>query len=173
MATTIANVVFGVRNDKYRGLLVESLKAPSSNVFFFKYEDQPLTRHCEQMQTIVRSANVKRCKQIHVDISPFLHEYFNLSDDTFMFRANKMNSVNQQIQKVQNMRTNKEIGILKRKITIADSKKAKEEEKHKKVLEKWRKDEENFQIERAKRIAELMARMEDTQSPSDESMDTK
>lgn len=117
--------IFGVRNDKNRGLLIETLKAPNSDVYFFKYSDQPLTRHCEQMQAVVRKANVIRSKKLQVDLAEFLHEYYRNADNSIVFRATKLNSVSQQVEKVNEMRLNKEIGAIKRKKTLSEAKEKK------------------------------------------------
>lgn len=148
-------VIFEVRNDKDRGLLIESLKAPDSDVYFFKRDDQPLRRHCEQMQIIVRKANVLRSKKLKVDLSEFIHEYYRSADKSIVFRATKLKSVTQQIEKVHEMTINKEVGVMKRKSTIAQNKEAKIAEKQEKILAKMKENEEKFQVERKKRIDEF------------------
>lgn len=75
MNTIDCKATFGVRNDKYRGLLIETLTTLDSEVYFFKYHDQPLMRHCEQVQAIVRKSNVIRSKKLQIDLVEFLHEY--------------------------------------------------------------------------------------------------
>lgn len=111
---------FGVRNDKNRGLLVETIEAENGDIYFFQFRDQPIERHCEQLQNIVRSEKVKRSKNISVNISPFIHEYY--LGRVVQFKGTKLNSVSQQVQKVQQITINKEIGAMKRKNTIADKK---------------------------------------------------
>ncbi len=148
-------VIFEVRNDKDRGLLIESLKAPDSDVYLFKRDDQPLRRHCEQMQIIVRKANVLRSKKLKVDLSEFIHEYYRSADKSIVFRATKLKSVTQQIEKVHEMTINKELGVMKRKSTLAQNKAAKIAEKQEKILAKIKENEEKFQAERKKRIDEF------------------
>lgn len=65
---------FTVRNDKYRGIIIEKLTL-NDDAYFFKYGDQPIRRHCEQVQSIVRKANVKRSKVIRVNITEFSFQY--------------------------------------------------------------------------------------------------
>lgn len=65
---------FTVRNDKYRGIIIEKLTL-NDDAYFLKYGDQPIRRHCEQVQSIVRKANVKRSKVILVNITEFSFEY--------------------------------------------------------------------------------------------------
>jgi hypothetical protein len=164
---------FGIRNDKYRGLLVETFESQNGNVYFFKYQHQPIHIHCEQMQNIVRAANITRAKKIKVDITSFLHEYYRKEDDTFYFKANKLNSANDQVQKVQHMRINKEIGIAKRKNTIADNKQSKIVEKNTKLLAKLAEDEKNFQKERIERINVMMKeRLNQQRGVPSDSMDS-
>lgn len=105
----------------------------------------------------MRKANVVRSKQVRVDLSEFLHEYHRAADNSIVFKAAKLNSVTQQIEKVQALRLNKELGAIKRKITIASNKEAKVAEKNKKILQKYKEDEKNFQAERIKRIIALFA----------------
>ncbi len=93
--------IFGVRHDSSRGILIETVEATNLSVYFFKYNDQPLAsplaRHCEQIQSIVRKANVKRAKKIRVDMSEFIHEYYNTLTRTVEFKGTKLNSSEQQI----------------------------------------------------------------------------
>ncbi|KAJ6634622.1 hypothetical protein Bhyg_13198 [Pseudolycoriella hygida] len=111
---------FGIRNDKNRGLLVESLETADGTVYFFKHHDQPLSSHCQQLQNIVKAANVRRARKLHIDVTEFSHEYFQPSDMAVMFRATKLQSVRDQAEKVFSMRLNKEIAIVKRKETMAE-----------------------------------------------------
>lgn len=139
---------FGVRNDKNRGLLLQTIEtSDGDDIYFFKYRDQPIERHCEQMQNIVRSAGVRRSKMMLVDLSPFLHEY--CSGGSIMFKGTKLNSVNQRVQKIQQMTINKEIGALKRKQTMANK-------NHAKIAAKEQQDEANFLAERGRKIKELV-----------------
>lgn len=148
------NVTFGVRNDKNRGTLVENIEV-KDNLFFFKLHDQPLDRHCEQVQSIIRKANVKRSKKIVVNIASFSYEYF--FKDQVSFKGTALNSVNSQIGKVANTTINKEIGALKRSITMAANKPKKVEQDKQKITLKLRDAERYFQLERARRIHELYA----------------
>lgn len=144
---------FGVTLDKNRGLLVETFIPQNGDVHFFKHHDQPLDRHCEQVQSIVKLSNVKRSKQIKIDISAFLQEYYRCGE--VWFKGYKLNSQSQQVEKTKRMQVNKELGIKKRKATIAENKQMRIDEKNQKFLERVAKQEKCFQEERARRINEL------------------
>lgn len=88
--------VFGVRIDNSRGILIETIEAPNGVTYFFKFRDQPLARHCEQVQNIIRKAEVKRAKKIKIDMTNFILDYWSMSDE---------------------MRINKEIGAIRRAAT--------------------------------------------------------
>lgn len=149
--------IFGVRNDSSRGIIIESLQTlDKAAVYFFKYNDQPLSRHCEQVQNIIRKADVKRAKKIQVDLSEFLHEYWNDSSKRVEFRGTKLNSVDQQIAKVHELRVSKEIGATKRAVTMAAKKKTKELQKKQKILVQMEEKEQKFQAERIKYINEVV-----------------
>lgn len=94
-------VVFGVRLDKNRGVLIETLKHKNDVLLYFKHHDQPLDKHCEQVQSIVRSANVKRSKKVKVDLSRFSHEYRCAENDVW-FKANKLSRIKVQYKKTPN-----------------------------------------------------------------------
>ncbi len=49
-------VEFTVRNDKWRGIVIEKFRT-DSNEYFFKYNDQAISRHCAQMQKIGKGQN--------------------------------------------------------------------------------------------------------------------
>lgn len=146
---------FGVRNCKTRGILIESMTYNELDVFFFNYRDQPLDRHCVQMQNIVRKANVKRTKIIDVDISEFIYEYYNAAEKVYKFRGTKLTSNGQQFTNAANLSIKKEIGNLKRKETIADKKQKKIDEHNRKLIEKFESQERLFQMQRAKLITEM------------------
>lgn len=147
-------VTFGVRNDKNRGTLIETVEV-KGNEYFFRFQDQPVARHCEQVQREVRKANVKRSRKITVDITSFSHEYF--WKDKVTFKGTTLNSVNDQIAKACNTNINKEVGNLKRSITIAANKPKKIENHNQQIMLKLRDAETYFQLERARRIHELYA----------------
>lgn len=157
-----AIVVLEVRNDKDRGNLVVTIrKLESEDVYFFKHHHQPINKHPEQIQRLVElSKPTTRTKSINVNIMAFVTQYFNVSKLAFEFKGVKLNSSNQQVSKVFNLRINKEIGILKRKQTIANTKEEKLAEKNRKILEKLASDEARFQAERAERIVTAMADMQ-------------
>lgn len=75
-------VYFCIRNDKQLGILVESMTT-ADNTYFFKHHDQPISRHCDQLQRIVLQAEVKRTRKISVDIFEFRFEYFLRNTATF------------------------------------------------------------------------------------------
>lgn len=150
-----AMATFVVRNDKYRGLLIESLETTDGNVYFFKWHDQPLHRHCEQMQNIIIAANVQRTRKMLIDVTEFFTQYFRPLggyQTEVVFRATKLLSTVDQIDKVYTMKLNKEFGITKRMETIAENKQAKIVAKNRKILSKVEVAEAKFQIERARRI---------------------
>ncbi len=145
-------VDFCIRNDKQLGILVESMTT-ADNIYFFKHHDQPIFRHCDQMQRIVRQAEVKRTKKISVDIFEFRYEYFlrNIA----MFRGKPLNSNNAQINKSCNFLLNKELGAEKRKITMAASKQKKIDEQRNRVLSKMKDADIYYHTERERRLRAL------------------
>lgn len=145
-------VIFGVRNDKNRGILIETLESPDSNVYFFKYHDQPLDSHCDQIQRIIKAANVKRTKKMRINITEFSHEYYHQPEKTFMFKSTKLNSVHRQIEKVYTAKLNKDIGAIKRSITVANNRQAKIDAKNQALTMKMATAERSFQEERARRL---------------------
>lgn len=159
--TDVAIVVLNVLNDKDRGNLVISIrKSDNEDTYFFKYDHQPLAKHPEQIQHLVRTSKpTTRAKSITVNIMDFITQYCNLTSGMFEFRGVKLNSTSQQVATVIDRRINKELGIMKRKKTIADGKAAKVDEKNRKIREKLLSDEAAFQQERARRIVEAMANM--------------
>lgn len=144
-----SNVTFGVRLDKNRGVLIETL-THQNDVFYFKHHNQPLTKHCEQVQDIVLSANVKRSKKIKIDLSRFIHEY-RFVENNVWFRANKLGSERPQCGKTQ--RTKK---IGKSIYTIAKLNEMKLQQQTVKKMKKLDELEKAFQAERARRVHELM-----------------
>lgn len=158
---TEAVCLLKVRNDKDRGNVIISIeKLGSSDICFFKYHNQTLDQHPEQIQQLVRTSKpTTRIKTIKVDIMDFITEYYNVSGDFFEFKGVKLNSTSQQVSKVIDRRIKKQIGIMKRKKTIAEGKAAKVEEKKRKIMEKLRSDEAKFQEERARRIVDAMTEM--------------
>lgn len=148
-------IAFVVRNDKFRGLLVETLETMDGNQYFFKFHDQPISKHCQQLQTIIKAANVQRTKKLHVDMTDFVHEYIRLDDNSIMFRGTKLKSVVGQIEKVYTTRINKEFGIKKRQESAAVNKQAKIVAKNAKLKERYISAEAEFQAERARRIQRL------------------
>lgn len=155
------SVIFEVRNDKDRGILVLtiSLQETSYNVHFFKHHHQPINQHPEQIQRIVREAKpTTRTKSVKVDITSFAPQYWNVTGKFFEFKGMKLNSTEHQLLKVQESKINKEIGAIKRKKTFEASKK----NKNQAIREKLVSDEAKFQLERAKRIKTAMADMMET-----------
>lgn len=151
-----AYVFFEIRNDKDRGnLILTARRYEDNDVCFFNYHHQAINQHPEQMQQIVAlSKPTTRTKTIRVDIMGFLRNYWN--GTSFEFKGVQMNTTQLQSAKVYKRLLNKEVGIMKRKETIAESKQKKVEEKKKKIAEKLQKAEAAFQEEQAKRLADLM-----------------
>lgn len=145
--------IFGIRNDKQRGLLIETLKIKDE--YFFKYQDQPVDRHCQQMQNMLASHNIKRSKKISVDITPFLTEYYRSDLDIIMFKGTGLNSSKKQMESATQMAINRKIGVLKRKKTMAAKEQTKITEENEKKKTKLAKDEALFQVQRAMEICEL------------------
>lgn len=146
---------FIVRHEKNRGILIDSI-AINNNNYFFKYQDQPIERHCEQMQRIIRGLNVKRCRKIVIDITEFTEQY--LIGGKCVFNGTALNSVQQQIDKAVASKTNKEIAAMKRAITYANNKPKRMEERNAKIQKKMEETEKHFQAQRAIRIHELFRR---------------
>lgn len=144
-------VDFTVRHDKWRGIVIEKFET-ESNEYFFKYHDQAIHRHCAQIQEIVRVTDVKRTKNISVDISKFQHEYFRSKIATF--KGCVLESVNNQITKVVQSAITKEIGSAKRSITVAKNKQRKIEERNTKIstrmdaIEDFYKEQREIRMER-------------------------
>lgn len=156
------SVIFEVRNDKDRGNLVLTIRSQemSDNVHFFKYHHQPINQHPEQIQRVVRQAKpTVRTKSVKIDIISFSAHYWNVSGKFFEFKGVKLDSTEHQLFKVQERRINKDIAATKRKHTIEVSKK---QDKNQAIREKLARDEENFQLERAKRIKAAMVDMMET-----------
>lgn len=141
-----------------RGALILSIQTKSieNTVFFFKYEDQVIQRHPEQVRNLVRKCKpTKRVKKIDVDISDCLFVYYNSATSKFEFRGCELRSTAIQAKEVIDRKVNKEIGILKRKMTMEKRKEEKEATKEKNLQERIKEQENQFQIERARRITEL------------------
>lgn len=145
-------VELSLRCDKSRGTLIDAI-ATDTDTYFFKFHDQPVARHCKQIQGIVLAANVKRSKKISVDISEFLYEYFQ--NGSGIFKGVALDSVNKQIGRVCVFNINKEIGAKKRSITAAGNRITKIQERNAKLLSKMEAADLYFQGERARRINEF------------------
>ncbi len=148
-------VVFEVKLDKDRGIIVLTIrKEEYDDVWFFRFHHQPLNCHPEQVQQTIRSHNItSRTKSIKVNIYGFLYHYWNEEVESFEFKGVKLNSTTQQLAKVQHRKINKEIAGLKRKETVRKNQQDKLE-LQKELNEKL---ENEFQLERAKRIASATA----------------
>lgn len=127
---------FEIRNDITLGLLVTSIKVAEDGKYYFKQQDQPLERHCIQLQNLIRSKNVKRSRKIAVDISSFAYEYYRRADRSVRFKGIKLISTSR---------------------TIGQIKQLKIKHRNSKAERKLRIEEERFQIEWARRIAELQS----------------
>lgn len=149
-------VQFSVRNSKDQGILIESL-ATRHDVFFFKSHDQPLNCHSEQVQNLIKAANVKRVKSVTIDIAAFSFEY--IRNDKITFRGKELNSVNKRIFKLCDVRINNEFGSLKRKMVMAADKSRKIAEKNAQITETMETAEILFQNQRAKRIHEMFGEL--------------
>lgn len=149
-------VTFGVTNCKARGLLIESVEL-DGDFYYFKYQNQTLVSHCMQVQNIIRASNVKRSKKIAVDISEFIHHYYDVARKVVWFDGVKLDSSGQQIQKILGKRINIDTGTKKRIFTMNDKKGMKEAAKKQAFDTRNAIAEEAFQKERAKRIAQLVA----------------
>lgn len=148
-------VVLEVKLDKDRGIIVLTIrKEEHDDVCFFRFHHQTLKCYPEQLQQVIRSHNITaRTKSVKVNIYGYLSHYWNEEDKCFEFKGVKLNSSKQQLAKVQNYKINKEIASLKRKETVRTN----QQEKLKDLKEKNAKLEEEFQLERAERIAEATA----------------
>lgn len=110
------------------------------------------------MQAFLKAENVQRARKLHIDITPFLHEYLQVSDSSIMFRGTKLESNYDQIEKVYTMRLNKEVGIAKRKQTMAAKKQEKIIAHNNEVKKLYADAEAEFQAERARQIVVLFGR---------------
>lgn len=125
-----------------------------NNVYFFKDHQQPLRKHPEQMQELVKlSSPTARVKTIKTNIIEYVSQYWN--GTMFQFMGVVLNSTTQQVSKVRNQLVNKEFGAIKRTETILQSKGLKAAEKDRKLRLKLDADEALFQAMRARRLAEL------------------
>lgn len=104
----------GVRNDKNRGILIETLESSDGNVYFFNYRDQTLNRHCQQVQIVVKEANIQRARKLCLNMTDYMEQYFRSLDGGLQFEVvflgTKLRSMYDQANKVHSMRLNKEIG---------------------------------------------------------------
>lgn len=160
-------VHFVVRNCKSRGVIIESINFNNNDVYFFKYHNQQLDCHCVQIQNIMQQANIKRAKKVTVDISDFVHEYFNPISGIVWFKGIKLESANQQLIKTMTKRLNIDVGTTKRMFTNQDNKQGKAAEKEAKIIQKNEHVEALFQEERAKRIHQLTTDRKDRARPMD------
>lgn len=88
---------FTVRNDK--SLIVgEALQTTDGNEYFFKFHDQPITRHCQQIQNIAKMANIQRTKKSHVDMSDAMRALCS-DEQSFSTLHNRWKSVHVANQK--------------------------------------------------------------------------
>lgn len=152
----IFQVIFRVKNDKHLGILILTIRGAENQVIhFFRDHQQPLNQHPEQVQEAMKinRPSVGRQKDVRVDIAGFLRHYWN--GYTFEFNGVSMNSTDMQSDKLKDRMVNKCVGAAKRKKTIEDNKQRKIDEKNAALRLKFQKDEEKFQIERARRLAEL------------------
>lgn len=152
-----AIVFFEVRNDKDRGNLILTIRREEAPdiIAFFKYHHQAINQHPEQVQQIVgQSKPTTRTKTIKVDVLGFIRQYWDGA--YFEFKGVKLITTENQSARVYSRLVNKEVGKIKQKQTIAESKEKKLEEKNKKIRQGLASAEAKFQQERAKRIAEVM-----------------
>lgn len=145
-------VEFTVRNDKDRGLLIEKFDY-KDDTYFFKHQDMPVSRHCEQVQRIIRSVGVQRTKKIRIDTTEFSFEYF--ADEVPSFKFCRLNSVNAQMRKAADSYINKEIGIKKRNVTVAQNKQRKIEQKNSAISFRMNAAQRYFVEERNRRFVEV------------------
>lgn len=156
-------VVFEVKLDKDRGILVLTIrKEEKDDVCFFRFHHQPLNCHLEQVQQVIRSQKVTaRRKSVKVNIYSFFSHYWNEQKKHFEFKGIKLNSTGQQMVDMQERQINKEIRLMnRREARETVTKEQKEAEKWKKLTEKYAEQEAQFQLRRAKRIAEAVQDIE-------------
>lgn len=153
-------VEFGVRNDKFRGILIQSISENRLETFYFKFHDQPLDRHCIQIQDIIRSENVRRSRKIIVNVTEFYFEYIHPVDKRFQFKGIYLLSTHGQFIDSSNVAINRQIGQMKRANTIAENKKKRIDERNAQLTASLAAREKAFQEERAKRIHEFRSAQE-------------
>lgn len=105
------------------------------------------------MKRIVTAADVKRSKKISVNIADFDYEYFRSNIATF--KGCPLRSVNRQIQEVCNLFINKEVGAMKRSLTVTENRQQKIKDRNKKNLTKMEQADAYYKAERTRRIDEL------------------
>lgn len=128
-------VEFHIRNDKYRGILIESF-THMNNEYFLKHTDQCIDRHSDKMQKIFKQAAVKTTKKLLVDITEFYYEYFWANVPSF--KGCKLNSTMNQLTSLAQLHINKQIGIGKRQATMANNKQKKIDEKNRIIAERMK-----------------------------------
>lgn len=167
-----AIIVLQVRNDKERGILVLTIRqVQNETLYFFKPHHQPLRQHPSQVQEIVkRSSPTTRTKSVTFDAITFLRQYWN--GTTFEFMGVILTSTDDQVSKTYSRLLNKEVGAIKRKEVIATKKQEKAAAELKKRTDKLFRDEQAFQVERARRIHELLQTRQPTQTSSTEQAQT-
>lgn len=151
-------VIFEVKNDKHLGILILTIRGAGNNaIYFFREHQQPLSQHPEQVREAVKKnlPCIGRKKNVQVNIMEFVRQYWN--GNTFEFKGVILNSTEMQSDKVIDRMVNKHVAAVKRSKTVDDNKQKKIDEKNEAIRLKFKKGEEKFQLERAKRLAELFA----------------
>lgn len=120
----------------------------NNNEYFFKPHNQGLHRHCEQIQEVVKTSQMK-----HKQTKKFVYEYFR--DGIPTLKSCKLNSANDQLKKTLLMDINKEVGAEKRKVTLEINKQAKAKKKANRFAAKIRDAHEFYVRERERRFNEL------------------
>lgn len=154
----IFRVIFEVKNDKNLGILILTIRNQGNRIsHFFREHQQPLSQHPEQVREAVKKnrPSVGRKKNVGVDIAEFARQYWN--GNIFEFKGVTLNSIEKQSDKVYDRMINKSVGAAKRMITVTNNKQKKIDEKNAAIRLRFQKEEEKFQLERARRLAELFA----------------
>lgn len=145
-------VEFHIRNDKSRGILIESF-THMNNEYFLKHTDQCIDRHSDRMQKIFKQAAVKTTKKLLVDITEFYYEYF--WENVPSFKGCKLNSTINQMTSLAQLHINKNIGIVKRQATMANNKQKKIDEKNRNIAERMKLADDYYNAELKKRMLEV------------------
>lgn len=117
-------LTFLVGYERDRGTCVYAIKdANSSDWYYFRDHHHYLSIHIDAVRAAVHQRNPRRRQAIDIKLdSNDLINYYDQRSKKFFFKTNFLNGAANYIEKVSTAWANKEIGILKRKDTLARKK---------------------------------------------------